>query len=173
MNILARFLLLFLAGPALAEPAVPDNPPVTAPGSASANDEKPAPEVSLADMVRALTQFLTEEETQMVYDYLWDASIAALKGDDEGEVVIPPELAFKLAILQRRIVKEGGHYLEGIARQMEKDLQNWRDNLLKPAPPVPYQLPGEAGKAPNGAGKAASGVESKPGTAGKAPPPAK
>ncbi len=132
-------LIGLFSGPIQAQPP---EPPATAPGA----DTRPAPEVSLSDMVRALSQFLTEEETQMVYDYLWDSSIAALKGD-EAEVIIPPELAFKLAILQSRIVKEGGFYLEGLARQMEKDLKNWRNNLLKPAPPVPYQLPGENNKA--------------------------
>ncbi|MFZ5483419.1 MAG: hypothetical protein ACOZB0_04240 [Pseudomonadota bacterium] len=117
-------------------PAAQDSPP---PAVAPA----PAPEVSLVDMIRALSQFLDEEEIQLVYDYLWDASIAALKGE-EAEVVIPPELAFKLAILQKRIVKEGGHYLEGLARQMDKDLRDWRDQLLTPPPPAPYPPPAES-----------------------------
>ena len=117
-------------------------PPAAAPAQPPAATPAPAPEVSLVDMIRALSQFLNEEEIQLVYDYLWDASIAALKGEEE-EVTIPPELAFKLAILQKRIVKEGGHYLEGLARQMDKDLRDWRDQLLTPPPPVPYPPPAE------------------------------
>jgi hypothetical protein len=135
---LAPLLLsLALAGPALAqeaakEPAQPPAPPQAA----------PAPEVSLVDMVKALSKFLTEEEVELVYDYMWDVSIASLKGTPE-EVTLPPELAFKLTILQARIVKEGGFYLDGLARRMEKDLQHWREEKLKPAPPVPYSLPSE------------------------------
>lgn len=110
----------------------------TAPGSPQA----PSPEASLVDMVRALSQFLTEEEVQMVYDYLWDSSIATLKGSNE-EITLPPDLVFKLAILQKRIEKEGGHYLEGLALKMEKDLAHWRESLNNPPPPPPYLLPSE------------------------------
>lgn len=146
--ILARLLLLtaLTACPALAQesqaavPASPAAPVPAAPAAAS-------PEAGLLDMVKALGAFLTEEEVQMVYDYLWDASLAALKGSPD-EVSLPPELAFKLAILQRRIVKEGGFYLEGLALKMERDLARWRENLAQPAPPVPYSLPSERAAPP-------------------------
>lgn len=130
------------AGPAPAPQAAPvPAAPATAAAPAQAAPNV-APETSLVDMVRALSQFLTEDEVQMVYDYLWDSSIAALKGSDE-EITLPPELAFKLAILQKRIQKEGGRYLEGLALKMEKDLAHWRESLNNPPPPPPYQLPSE------------------------------
>ncbi|MFA5083343.1 MAG: hypothetical protein WC474_12405 [Hydrogenophilaceae bacterium] len=159
-------LLGLLAGPAqAAEPATtaappnvaaPTPAPEAAPQVAAPTDNAApaplvapapkngvaAPETSLVNMVRALSQFLTEEEVQMVYDYLWDTSIAALKGSDE-EVTLPPELAFKLAILQKRIEKEGGFYLQGLSLKMEKDLARWRESLNNPPPPPPYQLPSE------------------------------
>lgn len=143
-GLLAFTLLISLpAGTSLAQEASEAMPPPAAPApSAEAPAPAPAPEASLAAMIGALSKFLTEEELQMVYDYLWDSSIAALKGDPE-EVVLPPELAFKLAILQRRIVKEGGHYLEGLARKMDQDLERWRQDMMKPPAPVPYSLPGE------------------------------
>jgi hypothetical protein len=128
------------AGPVTAADPVPVQP---APPAIPA----PAPEVSLVDLIGALSKFLTEEETQLVYDYLWDTSIAALKGNSTEDIVLPPELAFKLAILQRRIVKEGGHYLEGLANRMEKDLANWQKNLQTVPPPVPYSLPSDRNKA--------------------------
>lgn len=122
-------------------------PPATVPKTAvPKTGPAPAPEASLTDLVRALSQFLTEEEVQLVYDYLWDASIASLKGTPD-DVSLPPELAFKLAILQRRIVKEGGFYLEGLARKMEKDLANWQQNMMTPPPPPTYSLPSERNQA--------------------------
>lgn len=116
--------------------------PATQPADTPATKAVPAPEASLVDMVKALSQFLTEDEVQMVYDYLWDSSIAALKGSDE-EITLPPELAFKLAILQKRIEKEGGHYLQGLSLKMESDLARWRESLNNPPPPSPYMLPSE------------------------------
>lgn len=138
-------LALLLAAPAMASetPAGPDaaTPAPTQPAEPAA--EAAVPEASLVDMVKAMSSFLTEEESKLVYDYLWDSSIAALKGE-EAEVILPPEVAFKLAILQKRIVKEGGFYLEGLARRMEQDLARyWNERLLTPAPPVPYSLPSE------------------------------
>ncbi|MDD4881111.1 MAG: hypothetical protein PHR30_07315 [Gallionellaceae bacterium] len=124
------------------EAAPPVAPPAAKAAPTAKNGLAPAPETSLVDMVRALSQFLTEEEVQMVYDYLWDTSIATLKGSDE-EITLPPELAFKLAILQKRIEKEGGHYLQGLSLKMEKDLAHWRESLNNPPPPPPYQLPSE------------------------------
>lgn len=148
-----RYLLpcvLSIAAPAVAaEPPAPSTaaqatPPAAAqaPNGASEAD-KTVPDASLVELVNALSKFLTEEETKLVYDYLWDSSVAALKGGDPEEVTLPPEVAFKLAILQKRIVKEGGFYLEGLARKMEQDLARWRERMLTPSPPVPYSLPSE------------------------------
>jgi hypothetical protein len=120
---------LLIAPPAPASQAAP-----------GATEQAPAPEASLMEMLRALSRFLTDEELELVYEYLWDASIASLKGSSD-EVELPPELAFKLAILQKRIVKEGGHYLDGLARQMAQDLDRWQKDLTTPPPPVPYDLP--------------------------------
>lgn len=115
-------------------------PAPAAEAAPATTEQAPAPEVSLMDMLRALSQFLTDEELELVYDYLWDASIASLKGNSD-DVELPPDLAFKLAILQKRIVKEGGYYLDGLARQMAEDLDRWQKDLTTPPPPVPYDLP--------------------------------
>jgi len=136
-------LAVLLAAPTLAAEQ-PATPPDGVPGTAA-----PAvPEVNLVDTVKALSKFLNEEEVQLIYDYLWDSSIATLKGEPD-DATLPPEVAFKLAILQQRIMKEGGAYLEGLSRKMEADLADyWRNRVLTPAPPVPYELPSERNKAP-------------------------
>ncbi len=128
----ALFALLSALLIALPAPAAEPPPATTNPA--------PAPEASLMNMLSALSQFLTDEELVLVYDYLWDASIASLKGNS-NDVELPPELAFKLAILQKRIVKEGGYYLDGLARQMAEDLDRWQKDLTTPPPPAPYHLP--------------------------------
>lgn len=142
-----------LAAPALAAelPATPapDMPAPTAPAPGAPETATPVvPEVNLVDTIKALSKFLNEEEVQLIYDYLWDSSIATLKGEPD-DATLPPEVAFKLAILQQRIMKEGGAYLEGLSRKMEADLADyWRNRVLTPAPPVPYELPSERNKAP-------------------------
>lgn len=153
---LVPLLFLFSCAVRAAEPpqaAPAPKPAPAAPGPVQGSAPAPAPEVSLVDMLKALNRFLTEEEVQMVYDYLWESSIAALKGEPD-EVTLPPELAFKLAILQKRIVKEGGYYLEGLARKMEQDLKRWHEEMLTPPPPPAYQLPQERGTPPQEPGAA-------------------
>lgn len=139
--------LVLLAG-LLAAPAVAAELPATPPAGAPQTAAPAVPEVNLVDTIKALSKFLNEEEVQLIYDYLWDSSIATLKGEPD-DATLPPEVAFKLAILQQRIMKEGGAYLEGLSRKMEADLADyWRNRVLTPAPPVPYELPSERNKTP-------------------------
>ncbi len=132
---------LLLAGSVLAAsaPAANGEAAPTAPEAANAPPAPLPPEVSLANMISAMNRFLSEEDMRLIYNYLWDSSLAALKG---GEAVdLPPDVAFKLQVLMQRIRKEGGYYLEGLARKMEADLARaWRERMT-PAPPVPYSLP--------------------------------
>jgi hypothetical protein len=137
--------LILLAG-LLAAPSLAAESPAAPPAAPPETAAPAAPEPNLVDTIKALSQFLNDEEVQLVYDYLWDSSIATLKGEPD-EATLPPEVAFKLAILQARIMKEGGAYLEGLARRMEQDLADyWRNRVLTPPPPVPYELPSERGK---------------------------
>jgi hypothetical protein len=123
---LARLGLLLavlgLAAPALAQ----------APGKAPAGNAAASP--TLSDLGRSLRSYFTEEELELLFQYMRDSVIAAFKGE---EVALPPDLAFKLEILLVRMKKEGGHYMDNLIRQLEKDLErNLKEKLKeKLAPP--------------------------------------
>ena len=114
--------VLGLAAPALAQ----------APGKAPAGNAAASP--TLSDLGRSLRSYFTEEELELLFQYMRDSVIAAFKGE---EVALPPDLAFKLEILLVRMKKEGGHYMDNLIRQLEKDLErNLKEKLKeKLAPP--------------------------------------
>jgi len=81
-----------------------------APGGAG-NDALPEaglPPPTLAGMWASLFRFLTPQDIDDLYLYLRDVAIASLTGSEPVEP--PPELAFKMAVLQQRLRKEGDHY---------------------------------------------------------------
>jgi hypothetical protein len=102
---------------------------------AQANAQAP----DLTAMIRSFGQFFSEEEIDLLYDYLRDTTLAALKGDEE--VLLPPDLAFKLEVLQQRMKKEGAFYFQNLIRQMERDLDRALQDYRSPPPPPPYELP--------------------------------
>lgn len=114
---------LVLAAPALAQ----------APGKAPAGNGAAA-SPTLSDLGRSLRSYFTEEELDLLFQYMRDSVIAAFKGE---EVALPPDLAFKLEILLVRMKKEGGHYMDNLIRQLEKDLERSLKEKLKEklAPP--------------------------------------
>lgn len=136
---LPALLLALASGPLLAANGngapmpVPPGPAVAAP---------PAP--TLADLGSSLRSYFTEEELDILFQYMRDSVIAAFKGE---EVFLPPDLSFKLEILLVRMKKEGGHYMDNLIRQLEKDLErNLKEKLKeKLAPPdtsaSPYAPP--------------------------------
>jgi hypothetical protein len=89
---------------------------------------------TLSDLGRSLRSYFTEEELDLLFQYMRDSVIAAFKGE---EVALPPDLAFKLEVLLVRMKKEGGHYMDTLIRQLEKDLErNLKEKLKeKLAPP--------------------------------------
>ncbi len=93
-----------------------------------------APAPTLSDLGRSLRSYFTEEELNLLFQYMRDSVIAAFKGE---EVFLPPDLSFKLEILLARMKKEGGHYMDNLIRQLERDLErNLKEKLKeKLAPP--------------------------------------
>jgi len=94
-------LVAWLPCAVLASEAVP-----AAPLSTGTEVVVPAP--TLGGMLRSLRQFLSEDDINALYLYLRDNTIASLTKQEPVEP--DPELAFKLAVLEQRIKKEGGHY---------------------------------------------------------------
>ncbi|MGQ9686931.1 MAG: hypothetical protein ACUVT2_11595 [Thiobacillaceae bacterium] len=96
----------------------------------------PEPEVKLDPMasLRALTAYLTPEDINELTLYLRDVIVDVLKGTQDA--TLPPDLAFKLAVLEQRFRKEGDVYMQQALRNLDRDLRRFLQGL-----PVPVQLP--------------------------------
>jgi hypothetical protein len=109
-------------------------PALAAEGVAAPDAATPSASPTLSDLGRSLRSYFTEEELDLLFEYMRDSVIAAFKGE---EVTLPPDLSFKLEILLVRMKKEGGHYMDNLIKQLEKDLErNLKEKLKeKLAPP--------------------------------------
>ncbi len=95
--------------------------PTTAPPEAAAPKAATPPAPTLSDLGRSLRNYFTEEELSLLFQYMKESVIASFKDE---EVFLPPDLSFKLEILLVRMKKEGGHYMDNLINQLEKDLKN-------------------------------------------------
>jgi hypothetical protein len=125
-------------------PLVPVMPaPPAAPAAPQAEATSPPPAgPTLSDLGKSLRNYFTEDELDLLFEYMKEAVVAAFKGE---EVALPPDLAFKLEVLLVRLQKEGGRYLDNLIQQLERDLKrSLKEKLLPPgaAPsPAPPALP--------------------------------
>lgn len=138
MNNSARRVMAaaLLAGLALWQtPAWPQEPPRSEPPAPSAEQS-----MDLDAVARRLRNYFTEEELHTLFDYLRDASIAALQGKGE-EVLMPPDLAFKMAILQERMMREGHYQMQLMMKQLERDIDRALKDLFTFPPPTGQAQP--------------------------------
>lgn len=77
--------------------------------------------------------FMSEDDMRLLFDYMRDAIIAAMKGE---EYRMPPELAHKLAKIQQRLMEQGNAAVRQMMEMMQKDLERALEEL-KPPPPEP------------------------------------
>ena len=106
------------------------------PAAAHAAPVPPSP--TLSEWGHALKNALTEEETRLLMEYVRDSVMA---GFNDEQVTLPPDLAFKLEVLTQRMKKQSTYYLDNLIKQMEEDISRALKEKMKPAPPVPYELP--------------------------------
>jgi hypothetical protein len=97
------------------------NVPAPAVSEAAAPKATTPPAPTLSDLGRSLRNYFTEEELGLLFQYMKESVIASFKDE---EVLLPPDLSFKLEILLVRLKKEGGHYMDNLIDQLEKDLKN-------------------------------------------------
>lgn len=129
-RIATSLLMLTLAGtgPALAQQTPPQAEPPTA-------------SVDLDAVARRLQNYFTEEELRTLFDYMRDMTIAALQGKGD-EVLLPPDLAFKMAILQERMMREGQFQMQLMMKQLERDIDKaMKDMFTFPPPSAPPAEP--------------------------------
>ena len=133
--------------PAQIEPATPSRngksmngvAPEPAPSEAAEPKATKPPAPTLSDLGRSLRNYFTEEELSLLFQYMKESVMASFKDE---EVVLPPDLAFKLEILLVRLKKESGHYMDNLIDQLEKDLKNSLKEKLKETlapPPIKEQ----------------------------------
>ncbi len=115
--------------------------PIAPPAPAAAGVEAPSGP-SLADLGKSLRNYFTEDELDLLFEYMKESVVAAFKGE---EVYLPPDLAFKLEVLLVRLQKQGGLYMDNLIKQLERDLKrSLKEKLLPPplpASPEPSALP--------------------------------
>jgi len=131
-----------MTGPACAAGPTNGNPP---PQGGQNGQPAPAPGLGLP-----FSNFLSDDEMGMLFDYLRDSFIATMRNDPEG-ASMPPELAFKLEVMKQRMLKEGDAYVRQLMQSMQQELdrslkeynQQLPQHPLPPAPPVqPQPAPG-------------------------------
>jgi hypothetical protein len=123
-------------------------PALAAEGVAAPDAATPSASPTLSDLGRSLRSYFTEEELDLLFEYMRDSVIAAFKGE---EVTLPPDLSFKLEILLVRMKKEGGHYMDNLIKQLEKDLErNLKEKLKEKL--APRTLPLRSIRHPNRSG---------------------
>lgn len=144
-------------------PAAPTVPPQAAPVEAA-----PAGP-TLSDLGKSLRNYFTEDELDLLFEYMKESVVAAFKGE---EVYLPPDLAFKLEILLVRMQKEGGRYMDNLVQQLERDLKrSLKEKLTPPQPAAPAALPSTepASSKPAGPGAPAAPAATPPAGSSKLP----
>jgi hypothetical protein len=96
----------------------------------------------------SISNFLSDDEMDMLFDYLRDSFIATMRNDPEG-ATMAPELAFKLAILRQRLIKEGDAAVQQLMQALQKEMDRaQREYNQRQAPPQapPQPAPGVPGR---------------------------
>jgi hypothetical protein len=124
-------------GVASPQTIAPNGKAAPADASQAAPQAATPPAPTLSDLGRSLRNYFTEEELALLFQYMKESVMASFKDE---EVNLPPDLSFKLEILLVRMKKEGGHYMDNLINQLEKDLKNSLKEKLAPPPikEVPY-----------------------------------
>ncbi|MBI5329803.1 MAG: hypothetical protein HZB71_04225 [Betaproteobacteria bacterium] len=120
--------------PPLLQGQTPAKPPaVVAPPPAAAPQAPAGP--TLSDLGKSLRNTFTEEELDLLFQYMKDSVVASFKGD---EVILPPDLAFKLEVVLARMKRESAVYMDKLIRQLEEDLKrSLKEKLTPPVEPAP------------------------------------
>jgi hypothetical protein len=129
--VLAGLLGAAQAGHAQAAEAAPTPPPTS------------AQQRELSEAVKRLRQFISDEELTLIYDFMSNSAVAALRGGDVEP--LPPELEFKLAILRERLYKEGNavmqNFMDFLHQELDATLKKFELPSLPSLPALP-SLPG-------------------------------
>ncbi len=115
--------------PATPPASVKKQPPAPSPTPPAAKEAPPGP--TLSDLGKSLRNTFSEEEIDLLFQYMKDSVVASFKDE---EVVLPPELAFKLEVVLARLKRESAVYMDRLIRQLEEDLKRSLKEKLTPPP---------------------------------------
>lgn len=118
-------------------PYLPDGipqPPAPVLPPAPTKPEAAKPEgPTLSDLGKSLRNTFTEEEIDLLFQYMKDSVVAAFKDE---EVILPPDLAFKLEVVLARMKRESAVYMDKLIKQLEDDLKRSLKEKLAAPPPA-------------------------------------
>lgn len=124
----------FAAWPADAPPPTDAQTPQTAPQAAE------EPVLDPLASLRALGGYLTPDDMNQLTLYLGALLLDLLRGTQEA--TLPPDVAFKLAVLEQRFKKEGDAYLQQALRNLDRDLKRFLREGLPGLPAKPAATDG-------------------------------
>lgn len=110
--------------------------PIAPSTETAAGAEKAPTGPTLSDLGKSLRSYFTEEELDLLFEYMKESVVASFKGE---EVSLPPDIAFKLEILLVRLQKQSGQYMDNLIKQLERDLKRSLKEKLTPPGAQPSQ----------------------------------
>ncbi|MCS6787137.1 MAG: hypothetical protein NZ524_08935 [Thiobacillaceae bacterium] len=133
-------LVLGLVGAVVVGRAAAAEPP---PQPAPVADQVPPSAVRLdvSAALQRLARYLTPADLAELTRFLWAAAWDALLGTQNAS--LPPDLAFKLAVLESRVKIEGESLMQQALQDIERDLRRFVHERLPPLPTLlqPPQWP--------------------------------
>lgn len=99
-----------------------------------ATGTQPPRQVDPAAALQALSRYLTPYDMAELSRYLFEVVMDFFKGTQEAK--LPPDLAFKLAVLEQRFKREGDVYMQQVLRDLDRNIRRFLSEILR-IPPLP------------------------------------
>lgn len=88
--------------------------------------------------LQALSRYLTPADMADLSRFMFAVVLDLIKGTQEAS--LPPDLAFKLAVLEQRFQREGNAYMQQVLRDIERDLRRWAEQYLPFVQLLPFRM---------------------------------
>lgn len=85
--------------------------------------------------LQALSRYLTPADMADLSRFMFEVVMDFFKGTQEAS--LPPDLVFKLAVLEQRFKREGDVYMQQVLRDLDRDIRRFLTENLPFLPPLP------------------------------------
>lgn len=116
----------------VADALLPAEPPAA---SEPASGAQPTRRVDPIASLQALSRYLTPADMADLSRFMFEVVMDFLRGTQEAS--LPPDLAFKLAVLEQRFKREGDVYMQQVLRDLDRDIRRFLSENLPFLPPLP------------------------------------